>query len=141
MDEIKLRENKVRRSRGSFFMPILIVIILGCIGYATFFILNNRIPSFDPLAYYAVFLENGQVYFGKIENMSRGDIVMSKVYYLQVADNSTGQLEDVQSRFNLVKLGSELHGPTDELFINKNKVLFYEKLRQDSKVVESIKAL
>jgi hypothetical protein len=38
----------------------------------------------------------------------------------------------------LVKLGNELHGPTDELYINPNQVVFYEFLRDDSKVVESI---
>jgi hypothetical protein len=92
--------------------------------------------------YSAVFLSNGQVYFGKMTKNNESEIVLSNVFYIQVNDKaqaggSAGALN--QTSFNLVKLGNELHGPTDELFINKLQVVFYEKLRDDSKVVESIK--
>ena len=91
-------------------------------------------------AYSAVFLTNGQVYFGKIAEKDKSEILLKEVYYLQVNDNANQALEAVsQARFNLVKLGSELHGPTDELYINRDQVIFYEYLRNDSQVLELIK--
>ena len=92
--------------------------------------------------YSAVFLINGQVYFGKMVENNTKEIVLNEVYYLQVnSDSVSGQQTNAlnQSTFNLVKLGNELHGPTDELFINKTQVIFYEYLKDDSRVVQSIK--
>ena len=90
--------------------------------------------------YSAVFLSNGQVYFGKIEENNSKEIVLNNVFYLQNSDNSGTAGQSIQgSKFTLIKLGNELHGPTDELFINKQNVLFYEYLRTDSQVVQSIK--
>lgn len=89
--------------------------------------------------YAAVFLTNGQVYFGQMRSTSKTEIILENVYYLQANQNGTATSnETLGSSFQLVKLGNELHGPTDELYINKAQVVFYEYLRDDSKVVESI---
>jgi hypothetical protein len=37
-----------------------------------------------------------------------------------------------------VKLGSELHGPQDAMFIDSDKVMFWENMKDDSKVVQAI---
>jgi len=104
---------------------------------------NNLINgSTENNAYSAVFLTNGQVYFGKMTKNSDSEIVLNNVYYIQLSDGMTKEEAAAainQTRFNLIKLGNELHGPTDELFINRSQVVFYEYLRDDSKVVESIK--
>lgn len=92
-------------------------------------------------AYSAVFLLNNQVYFGKMVENKRDRIVLREVFYIQVNENEgADDLGNMSSgRFNLVKLGDEIHGPTDELFINKDNVVFYEYLRDDSAVVQAIK--
>jgi len=91
-------------------------------------------------AYSAIFLVNGQVYFGKIIKNNNQEIVLNNVYYLQVNESGGSGVSALgQASFNLVKLGQELHGPTDKLYINKTQIIFYEYLRDDSKVVESIR--
>lgn len=90
--------------------------------------------------YQAVFLSNNQVYFGKLSNTRSDYPTLRDIYYLQVTqalqprDPST----PTQPRINLVKLGSELHGPEDEMRINKAHILFIEDLKADSQVVEAI---
>jgi hypothetical protein len=37
-----------------------------------------------------------------------------------------------------VKLGNEMHGPQDQMFIRNEHVLFVENLKDDSKVVQAI---
>jgi hypothetical protein len=95
---------------------------------------TNAINSSD---YYAIFLDNSQVYFGKIVSKSENEIKLIGVYYLQANGNGTIGTNTDQ-KFTLVKLGQEVHGPTDELNINMDHVVFYEKLRKDSRLVESI---
>ena len=91
--------------------------------------------------YSAVFLSNGQVYFGKLISKNNSEFVLTDVYYLQLSGNETLSSETKlnETTFSLIKLGNELHGPMDELFIITSQVLFYENLRDDSRVVQAIK--
>lgn len=102
-------------------------------------------------AYQAVFLTNGQVYFGKLSASNNNWVELSDIYYLQVTQNlqqattdvtkaptSTGTAAPNQSNIQLVKLGSELHGPTDKMHIDRDKILFWEDMKDDSKVVQAI---
>ncbi len=92
----------------------------------------------------AVFLSNGQVYFGRIANERSNPVVLSDIYYLQVTQPlqqvGEGQQPAVasQPQLSLVKLGNELHGPEDQMRINKEHILFIEDLKSDSRVVEAI---
>lgn len=98
--------------------------------------------------YQAVFLTNGQVYFGKLANSGGEYMQLSDVYYLQVDQDVQGtgeskQAEEAttedQSQVSLAKLGGELHGPEDAMQINRDQVLFWENLTDSSKVVSAIK--
>lgn len=89
----------------------------------------------------AVFLSNGQVYFGRVTKQTEQALVLKDIYYLQVAQSPQpapeGQAE--QQNLSLVKLGNELHGPKDAMTINMDHVLFTEELKSDSRVVDAIK--
>lgn len=85
----------------------------------------------------AVFLANGQVYFGHIVRSRSDTVVLREVYYLQVAPNLQ-QPASGPTDLTLVKLGKELHGPMDEMRINRQHVLFTETLQQESPVVRAI---
>ncbi|MBX4191595.1 MAG: hypothetical protein KW804_02220 [Candidatus Doudnabacteria bacterium] len=101
--------------------------------------------------YQAVFLTNNQVYFGKL-SYNHKSAVLTDIYYLQVTQNlqqatngttsttpSTTPNTSSQPKINLVKLGNELHGPQDTMFIERDKILFWENMKEDSKVVQAIK--
>lgn len=91
--------------------------------------------------YQAVFLTNGQVYFGKLYKLDRERYRLNDIFYLQAqsnANNPQATAEAQTSDVQLVKLGSEVHGPEDEMIIGKEQVLFFENLKKDGKVTESI---
>jgi hypothetical protein len=94
----------------------------------------------DTTKYQAIFLTNGQVYFGKLSDVSSGYVNITDVYYLQV--QQAVQPADTKStespKVSLTKLGNELHGPTDEMHISRDQVLFWENLKADSTVVKAI---
>lgn len=95
--------------------------------------------------YQAVFLSNGQVYFGKVTDANIQTLVLEDIYYLrssknlQFSENQAAATTEADN-FSLVKLGNEIHGPADKMSINLSQVLFVEDLKPDSKVVEAIKA-
>lgn len=92
----------------------------------------------------AVFLTNGQVYFGKLKTVNKQYLTLQNIYYLnvnqQVQPNqatSTSAANSNQS-VSLVKLGCELHGPTDQMVINHDQVTFWENLKSDGQVSKAI---
>ncbi len=87
---------------------------------------------------HAVFLTNGQVYFGEVKQTTPYNIFLEKIYYLQSERQAQASDLNTQSDVKLIKLGKELHGPEDQMIINRDNVLFIEKLKEDSKVVKAI---
>jgi hypothetical protein len=42
------------------------------------------------------------------------------------------------AKVSLIKLGSELHGPEDQMSINRDQILFFENMKNSSKINEAI---
>lgn len=142
-------EPKKRRSLKRLLIPIVIVLVLigaGIFGWSALSKANNSaMTAINSTQYQAVFFTNGQVYFGKLQNFNDEYLKMTDIYYLQT--QSTGETSDSTnpqtsstdaSNVQLIKLGSEIHGPEDEMVISKQQVLFYENLKSDGKVAQSI---
>ena len=99
---------------------------------------NTRVESkyVDTSLYQAVFLNNGQVYFGNVTALNSQYVTLESVYYLTQATNAQGQ---ASSDYTLVKLGcQQIHYPKDQMLINRDQVTFWENLSDDGKVVKSI---
>lgn len=88
----------------------------------------------------AVFLNGGQVYFGKINSLNSEYMRLSDVYYLRV--NQQVQPDATQSTatndISLVKLGCELHGPEDQMIIKSSQIIFWENLKNDGQVAKAV---
>ena len=92
--------------------------------------------------YQALFLTNGQVYFGHLAQVNEGYVKLNDIYYLQVQqqvqpkDSKTPA--EQQPAISLAKLGGELHGPEDQMYVSRQQVLFWENLKNDGKVAKAI---
>jgi len=88
----------------------------------------------------AVFLNGGQVYFGKINNLNDKYLSMNGIYYLRVNQQvQPNQSSTSSNDVSLVKLGCELHGPQDNMVINIDQVIFWENLKDDGQVAKAVK--
>ena len=128
-----LRPRKPRSRIVRWSVAIIVAIIV--LGWAWSFIAGG-------MSWRAVFLTNNQVYFGHFWDVPfSSTITLHNVYYLQVSGSAADFSTSTQSQFKLVKLGSEIHGPTDEMTIPVSQVMFWETLRPDSAIVAAIKSL
>src|SRR3989344_1128727 len=112
---------------------------------------NSYSKSENSSIWQAVFLANGQVYFGHLKERTSKYPLLTDIYYLQVNQqnlqsgdqntntNTNTNADAAQPQISLIKLGDELHGPKDEMYIAKDQILFWEDLKDDSKVVQAIK--
>ena len=149
--------NMMPRPSGSNAMPwviLAVVLLIFVIGGVLFrdrlFPSNaNSNTATEQQAssgYQAVFLTNGQVYFGKLSGLTASYATLKDIYYLQVTNppiqgqGSQDQAQQqAQQQLSLVKLGQELHGPVDEMHINRDQILFYEDIREDGRVMQAIR--
>jgi hypothetical protein len=150
-----VREPQMMRhenGRKRMWITVIILAVVALIVAAVLVMWFSRPAGGDSAIqrdkYQAVFLTNGQVYFGKLAGASGDSMQLTNVYYLQVQQDVQGESgdqaqteenKDDQSQVSLAKLGSELHGPEDAMQINREQVLFWENLTDDSKVVSAIK--
>ena len=82
----------------------------------------------------AVFLLDGQAYFGHLEDVPWSDTVeLSDVYYLEDARKTTTDLA-----VGLLKRGGELHQPADGMRIRRDKILGIERVGLDSPLARAI---
>lgn len=142
----KERKNRSAAPGGRWMQLLSLVVLVGIavllISIAISFnrTTSNKEASYvDTGKYQAVFLNNGQVYFGNISNLTDKYIDLKNIYYLTQASggsNSSSSSND----YSLVKLGcQQIHDPTDEMIINRDQVTFWENLNSSGKVVSSIK--
>lgn len=135
----------VKKIAKALLMLAVLIIAVVVIMWGFKLLSNNKMAEVSSKNWQAVFLTNGQVYFGKVSSVSNKTIVLNDIYYLQVVtkplqttDQGTAASAETQQELTLIKLGNELHGPTDRMVINSSQVLLTEILKTDSRVVEAI---
>lgn len=139
-------DNKPRRARFDnnlwFKLASVVLLFSGTIlVVAVLFFINFGSPSHENKYvakndYQAVFINvtgvtAGAVYFGHITDLSDDFIRLNNVFYIQ-------KPSDTSKDANLIKLGCEIHGPEDEMVINRDQVFFWENLKPSGEVTKKI---
>jgi len=118
-----------KSSFGIFFFVLAIVtcvILQGCSQ-------GGAPPKFTT-EYQAVFMDNGQVFFGKIENPGADYPLLRQVFYIgRQASPDNKEVKNI-----LIKRGNEWHGP-EYMYINKQHIVVIEPVSGSSRVAQLIK--
>ncbi|NCU30671.1 hypothetical protein EOL73_01720 [Candidatus Saccharibacteria bacterium] len=80
--------------------------------------------------YQAVFLSNGSVYFGKLQTINDSYLKITNVYFIEDKTSVDASTATNDNKINLIKLDASVHGPKDEMIINRDQVLFFENLKE-----------
>jgi hypothetical protein len=79
-------------------------------------------------------MDNGQVYFGKIENAGGGYPLLRDVYYIGKQTSPDGK----EVKNILIKRGNEWHGP-EYMYVNRQHIVIIEPVSANSRVAQLIK--
>jgi len=111
-----------------------VAIVLGVLGGTFAFVRwwDFTLPSLGHQPYQAVFLANGQTFFGRYYDRLGPSAKIVAPYYIQQTGDPEDQSATVQSR--IVRRGGELHGPQQEMLVPKTSILFVEDLAPGSPV-------
>jgi hypothetical protein len=132
--KLKIRKNRTI-SRLRFRWIFLFITILTSI-----FLIQGCSKSDQQIKidteYKAIFLDNGQAFFGRIEEVGSSYILLKDVFYVQSQVIQEKDKREVKSV--LIKRGNEWHGP-DLMYINVSHVVVIEPVSPNSRVAQLIK--
>lgn len=124
----------------SLVLALALALGVALVGYGSYAYGEGLVP-FGPREdeWSGVFLTNGQAYFGHSYNAPGDYVILRDVHYVlatQLQSQDPNQQQGTQ--LSLQRLGSEIHGPTSEMRIAKTQILFVERLRPDSPLIQAI---
>lgn len=122
-----IRQNipSLRGTLPGLFSVLLLVLLSGCGGSD-----DLRFAT----EYQAVFMDNGQVFFGRVQKSGPSFLTLRDVFYIQ---RQASTEEKGEPRNILLKRGREWHGP-DSMLINLEHVVLIEPVAPDSRVFQLI---
>ena len=136
---------KQPKQKKNFKWVIIAVVGLALVagGWVAWQKLAPADSGIESSKYQAVFFTDGQIYYGKLTVLNERQYKLTNVFYILSQNenktaNADGETAETQNNAQLIKMGNELHGPEDAMMINRDHVLFYENLKPDGKVTQTI---
>lgn len=103
-----------------------------CAAVAALVVLwDFTLPSIGTGKYQAVFLANGQTYFGRYYDRLGAYVKIDGAYYIQTTKNED---PDKPPESRLLRRGAELHQPLPRILVPKSAILFIEDLQPSSSI-------
>lgn len=93
-------------------------------------------------AYYSVTLTNNNLFFAKIKGEDDQYLYLTDIHYLQRTPPQPAEGKNEQPGqpgIRLVRQVNDPMGPKDEMVLNREHLLYYQELREDSNVVQGIR--
>src|SRR3989338_7227563 len=101
---------------------ILLVLLFGSFFYQ-FFVAKNKAKQ-----YFAVSLNSGQIYFGRLTRTTANTVTLKNVYFIQVQQAE----QNKQPQLSLQSILTTLPQPKDEIMLFKQAIISIMPLRDDS---------
>jgi hypothetical protein len=140
--KLKDKAKLARIAYVGFLGAITILVVAVLLSFAFAKDISSKEKSYvNKDQFQAVFLNGGQVYFGKITDLNERYLSMGNIYYLRVNQQVQPDQQQTSAAANdisLVKLGCELHGPQDSMVINREQIIFWENLKTDGQVAKAV---
>jgi len=143
------KEQKSKYVKGTnnymkkIFISTILIFVLLLIFITAFLWQNGTIRNTIQLleyrdSYQAVFLNNGQVYFGNIAELTNEYVFLEDPYSIKVQQKETAEEESAQSEIKLLSIEDEFYKPEGYMLIKKSEILFIEELKDSSQIINII---
>jgi len=131
---------------NKFFVTVLGIIVVVAVlwsGYTSW--QSHRPNTSGPRQ--AIFLGDGQTYFGYASSLRNQTVTLVDVYFLRPQASATNTPTSTAvdtTKIDLLKLGlggaDDLVGSQDKMVINRDAIKYIEDMRDDSQINQKIKA-
>ncbi len=120
--------------RNSYILLLAALIIL--VGVVSFIVTRNGNAHSKMRS--VVVMNNGQTYFGYLSDTDKPFFTLKDVYYPHDPASVKNINPDVKKKVSLFRYGDEVYGPEALMRINRDDVVYYSVMRDNSKINEAI---
>lgn len=121
----------MRRAAPAALAVAAFLVVFGFVQWWDF-----SLPSVGGARYQAVFLANGQTYFGRYTDRIGPYVKIEDVHYIQTTPPPPGSDDPPEQR--LLRRGGEPHQPLARVLVPRTAILFIEDLQPSSPIVRFI---
>lgn len=121
----------MRRAAPAVLAVAAFLIVFGFVQWWDF-----SLPNVGGARYQAVFLANGQTYFGRYTDRLGPYVKIDDVHYIQTTPPAPGSDDPPEQR--LLRRGGEPHQPLPRVLLPRTAILFIEDLQPSSPIVRFI---
>ncbi len=153
-----IKRKVVAKSESSKLAPkhkitiALIVVVAAALTTAIFFDNNYRFTAASQESMrnknkiQTVFLNNGQVYFGRLSKFGFNQWKLENAHYLRTeqvpvatnAEEGAAATTTTTQQTTLMKVSQDLHSPENTIYIPDNNILFWQNLQPNSAIAKAI---
>lgn len=116
--------------RTAVLLVVLVIVLVGLGVWIGTELMGSKSAS-SPSPYTAVYLASGDIYFGRLSMFPRPKL--SDAWFLQRGVNQQNQ-----PQLGLVPFKSAFWGPTGDIYLNPQQVLFWAPVAEGSQVAQSL---
>lgn len=140
------------------YLCVVICLAAAFVGAMSFWGTRNTMAAHfgsSKKSWQAVYMTDGKVYYGHVGRLKEDFVELNDVYYIKVRTtyqeqkkNSAPNEEKSKSEKDselvptvlrtLAKPSVELPGPEDRMIINRDHIFYWQTLRPDSQIVQTI---
>lgn len=83
--------------------------------------------------------DGGGYIYGKLSVLNSEYYKMTEVYFIQATQQQAdGENAQAAAQAELVTVKNSIHGPQDTVYINRDKVMLWQNLREDGAVMQTL---
>lgn len=135
---------RAKSSKGLLFLVIVVLVIAAIVwiagrnnGSTTITTTSNGTKTTEKVTksdWQAVLLNVGdQLYVGKISDSNDQFVLLRDAFRVQVVAE-----KDNNSSLKIVRVSEGIHGPTNDIRINRDSIAIIEDLRSDSSIIAAV---
>lgn len=137
------KQQSAGSSWGKRVIIFLLIVLVGLAGWLTWTMQSTvEEDMIDADKHQAVFLSNGQIYFGRLSSHSDRYMKLTNVFYLErqigADEGDQAELPSSDNSFQLLKYSDVLYGSEDLMMISRDDIIRYENLSPSGVVGRAI---
>lgn len=122
-------------------VSVYIVVVAFVLGIVALLVYRAVAPAagLDTSKYQIVTLTTGESFIGKLSGLHRDYVVLENVYYQQDPAAQTDTAPPDSQQVTVLRLSDTVAKPENTMRIARDKLVHWENLSNDSKIIQAIK--
>ncbi len=133
----------MRQKRGDYPRYIIVLAAVASLlvfGSIAMFLMQSFTNPIDKSGYQLVKLTNGEMFFGKLQNITGDYLRLENAYFIPATTEKTTTSDKNTNEVEIIPRSSTVAKSKTPMYLHTDQVAYWENLATDSKVADTLKS-